>query len=296
MTIVIEDHTAGVQHGSRNGTVIDTLLNHTIEGTVEVAERIFAGTTRAASTQYGVSVEGNVWKWVEEANRAFGARGWNHRSIHIENEGFAKQTAYPNKQIDSLAQLWIGILERNTSIPRLLTAGNRLGIKGHGDVDPDRRWDPGVFPIAQLVKLVKHYGNIDLKWDTGVVLKSGEYDESWLVHYVQHIVGASIDGQYGPNTAKAVKVYQSSIGVFNDSEWGKQTWAAHYSSIADDLWIPSEIVQVPANVEPTKEQEEMRTQLLSLVSSVKDLTAIVLADGVKLDEHVADVVTSTPHS
>lgn len=47
-----------------------------------------------------------------------------------------------------------------------------------------------------------------------------------FVKNIQLVVGAVVDGVYGPNTASAVRIWQSKIGVSSDGVWGPATQAA----------------------------------------------------------------------
>lgn len=46
------------------------------------------------------------------------------------------------------------------------------------------------------------------------------------VHTVQDVVGAKVDGGFGPATEKAVKAFQKSHGLTSDGQVGPKTWAA----------------------------------------------------------------------
>lgn len=62
------------------------------------------------------------------------------------------------------------------------------------------------------------------------------------VKSIQTIVGAYVDGIYGPETVSKVKTYQTKIGVTADGFWGAQTEAAHLLYVKVTTFVPARSV------------------------------------------------------
>ncbi len=106
------------------------------------------------SAHYLIGEDGETWRLVEEARRAWhaGIACWtgeadvNGRSIGIELANPGHELGYrpfPEKQLRALERLLAGILERRRIDP--------ARVVGHSDVAPLRKRDPGeLFPWRRL--------------------------------------------------------------------------------------------------------------------------------------------------
>lgn len=134
-------------HDSRNGQGIDTLVLHfTGMRTAEEALERLTNAESKVSAHYTIDEDGTVYRHVDEAQRAWhagvshwrGRDGVNAFSIGIElvNPGTEfGYRAFPQPQMDTLAELATGILSRHAIPAR--------NVVGHSDVAPLRKDDPG---------------------------------------------------------------------------------------------------------------------------------------------------------
>lgn len=102
------------------------------------------------SPHYLIGLDGTLWQFVNEAQRAWHAgKAWwqelddiNSHSIGIEMLG-AKMTAFPAAQLAAL-RLLVHDLQQKWNIPA-------HAVLGHNDIAPDRKWDPGpLFPWREM--------------------------------------------------------------------------------------------------------------------------------------------------
>lgn len=121
--------------GERNH-VIDTITIHCVVGqcSVETMGNIFAPTSRQASCNYGVGLDGRIGLYCEEKNRSWcsSSRSNDHRAITIE---VASDTTHPYAVRDvvykSLIDLLVDICQRN-GIKQLLWKADK-GLIGQVD-------------------------------------------------------------------------------------------------------------------------------------------------------------------
>jgi peptidoglycan hydrolase-like protein with peptidoglycan-binding domain len=262
----------------RGGAKVQHLVIHTIEGSVESADKTFRMAGRNASTHDGVKA-GEVWLWVRMKDTSWGAGDYaiNKAGHNIETEGYARDVNRPAALLDSIAERMAEVLNwpnDNYQIPKLWTAGKRPGIKGHGDITPDRRWDPGAMDIGYLAWKLARLG-VPTDWDRNVLLKATSpisHREAWLVHYVQRTVGATVDGLYGNGTASKVKEYQAKIGVAADGIWGHGTWTKHMQKVkaALDKRYP---LLPPAPPPPPPPPPSDDSELWDAINALEELVA-----------------------
>ena len=218
---------------------VNQLVMHTIEGSVPSADQTFRNPERKASTHDGIR-EGEVWLWVHEQDVAWGAgsHAVNEASHNVETEGYARDMNRSALLLNTIAERMGEVLKDSRyDIPNVWTVGKRPGVKGHGDITPDRRWDPGAMDVGFLTWSLARQGVL-MDWDTFVKLSATtpySWRESWLVHYVQRVVGATVDGLFGPGTGSAVKQYQTRLGIGADGVWGYATWTAHMRTVRSAL-------------------------------------------------------------
>jgi N-acetylmuramoyl-L-alanine amidase len=143
----IDERPSPNQDDRPSGATIDTLVLH-YTGMLSAAAAIARLRDPAAgvSAHYVVDEDGNVFRLVAEARRAFhagvsywrGARGLNARSIGIEIANPGHEFGYPDfpvLQLASVCDLCLEILSRHDIAAR--------NIVGHSDIAPDRKEDPG---------------------------------------------------------------------------------------------------------------------------------------------------------
>lgn len=114
---------------------IDTITIHCVVGqcTVETLGNIFAPTSRQASSNYGVGVDGRIGMYVEEKDRSWcSSSGANdHRAITIE---VASDTKHPyavnDKAFAALIDLVTDICQRN-GIKKLVWSTNKADRVNH---------------------------------------------------------------------------------------------------------------------------------------------------------------------
>jgi len=119
---------------------IDLLILHTMEGGFLPTAQWFADPEAHTSAHFGISVDGEIARYVLEHDTAWhaGHPDFNARSLGIELEGHASdKDAFTDKMLDALVEL-ADDLCANWNIPR-----DRAHIIGHCEV-PDPR-HPGSF-------------------------------------------------------------------------------------------------------------------------------------------------------
>ncbi|MBB4953200.1 N-acetylmuramoyl-L-alanine amidase [Agrobacterium vitis] len=203
-------------HGERvDGAVPDTLILHyTGMPSEEAAVSWLCNAESQVSSHYLVRENGDVVQMVPESRRAWhaGKSFWaglsdiNSRSIGIEiaNAGHPSLPDYPEKQIESVAQLCLDCAKRWSIAPERVLA--------HSDIAPVRKVDPGEhFPWARLHEMgVGHWvepaaiggGRFFSQGDQGQPI---EALQSMLSFYGYDI---DINGQFDAKTLGVVKSFQ----------------------------------------------------------------------------------------
>lgn len=122
-------------HSGQRNHAIDTITIHCVVGqcSVETLGNIFAPTSRQASSNYGVGVDGRIGMYVEEKNRSWctSSAANDHRAITIE---VASDTTEPYAVRDNvfaaLIDLVTDICKRN-SIKKLVWSTNKSDRVNH---------------------------------------------------------------------------------------------------------------------------------------------------------------------
>lgn len=105
----------------RFGSVIDRVLIHTMDGTLESTWQVFSDPNgRQVSAHYGIGLDGSVTQYVDEGNTAWHSGNWNMntRSVGIEHEdgGNYNDSVRSDAEYETSAQL-VADLCRRYSIP-----------------------------------------------------------------------------------------------------------------------------------------------------------------------------------
>jgi N-acetylmuramoyl-L-alanine amidase len=203
-------------HDSRNGQAIDMLVMHyTDMHTCLDAVKRLCDPAAKVSSHYVIAMDGEVFKLVEESERAWhaGESYWrgnsniNARSIGIEisNPGHSEgYTKFPEVQMNALLKLSKEILARHT-----IPAQN---VVGHSDVAYLRKMDPGeLFDWKWLAQNGVGIMPETSKSLLGVEFKQG--DSGTPVMRLQQALfnygyGLKTDGVYGEKTEKCVLAFQ----------------------------------------------------------------------------------------
>lgn len=162
----------------------------------------------------------------------------NNRALQIEMAGRAADSAYlPANTLYNAAAIsarWVR--EHNIPIRKLSTAelcAGQRGFIGHADVrgpcaaNPDNHWDPGPgFDWDRFLSLVAEFAGQTRNVPEQPAPAPNPGPVGADVAQIQRIVGAYVDGVYGPNTRAKVAEWQGKLGVTVDGIWGPETQAA----------------------------------------------------------------------
>jgi N-acetyl-anhydromuramyl-L-alanine amidase AmpD len=135
----------------------DTIVIHTMEGSLAGTRSWFKNCDAQGSSHYGVGTDGTVVQFVSEAQTAWHASCFNSCSIGIEHEGYAAESSHPVALYNASAALCANICARR-GIPKVrfhpATTCGGSGFCGHVDVtdcccgthrDPGAGWDWNYF-------------------------------------------------------------------------------------------------------------------------------------------------------
>ena len=119
------------RNSPRNKPITKITIHHMAGNlTVETVGNLFAATTRAASSNYGIGTDGRVGMYVEEKDRAWtSSSGDNdHQAITIEvaNDGGAPNWPVSDTALAKLIELCVDICKRN-GIKQLNYTGDKAG-------------------------------------------------------------------------------------------------------------------------------------------------------------------------
>jgi N-acetyl-anhydromuramyl-L-alanine amidase AmpD len=240
---------------------IDLLVMHTMEtpedhDTAESVAKWFAGSTAPQASAHYCIDDTSVVQCVHDTDVAWAAPGANHDGLHFEHAGRAAQKkadwadAYSTKLLELSAELVAQKCQENHIpvvwlLPADLLAGKR-GITGHVQVSEafkrSTHTDPGKdFPVQRYLELVrKHMGESHVPEPDhrgrqkdpaqNPTLKEGA--TGYQVKRLQRLLAqrgfdpGATDGDFGANTAKAVKKAQKANGLEADGVAGPLTWHA----------------------------------------------------------------------
>lgn len=139
-------HLPSPNFGNRDANVSMLVLHYTGMRTAKEALDRLVNKEAKVSSHYVVDEDGTIYQLVEEKNTAWhagvsywrGQKNVNNISIGIEivNPGHEfGYRAFPKAQMERVAELCTGIIERNKILP--------VNVVGHSDVAPARKEDPG---------------------------------------------------------------------------------------------------------------------------------------------------------
>lgn len=130
--MVSHTHISPNKNHPRNRRIDKITVHHMaiVGGTVEQCGNVFAPTSRQASSNYGIGVDGRVGLYVDEGDRSWASSNEqnDHRAVTIEvaNDGGAPDWHVSDASWDSLVELCADICRRN-GIQRLIWTGDANG-------------------------------------------------------------------------------------------------------------------------------------------------------------------------
>ncbi|HZV02676.1 MAG TPA: peptidoglycan recognition family protein [Planctomycetota bacterium] len=120
---------------------INYIIIHTTEGSQKSAVSWFKNTKSQVSAHYVIGFDGSIVQCVKDKDRAWhaGVKLYNEEGIGIEHEGHANKNEWTEKQFRASADLtrWL-CQEYGIKI-------DREHIKGHCEIAPGRKEDPGPY-------------------------------------------------------------------------------------------------------------------------------------------------------
>ncbi|MFJ2174880.1 N-acetylmuramoyl-L-alanine amidase [Streptomyces sp. NPDC101062] len=132
---------------------IDRVVVHVVQGSYDVALKVFRDPGHGAASHYVVRKDGHVAQMIRELDVAYhaGNRSYNERSIGIEHEGYVdRPESFTDAMYRSSARLTADICKRY-AIPI-----DRAHIVGHVEVPGTDHTDPGpLWDWARYLKLVR---------------------------------------------------------------------------------------------------------------------------------------------
>ncbi len=198
--------------------VIDCITIHCMAGnlSVETCGKVFAKTSRQASSNYGVGSDGRIALYVNESDRSWCSsnKANDHRAVTIEvaNDGGAPDWHVSDKALDSLINLVADICKRN-NIKELKWQGNKALI---GQIDKQNmtvhRWFaakacPGNYLynkhsyIAAEVNKILGAHSVTTQPASPVSTELlNKYSYKQFVKDIQAAIGAKVDGIAGKET------------------------------------------------------------------------------------------------
>ncbi|MEV7680173.1 N-acetylmuramoyl-L-alanine amidase [Streptomyces sp. NPDC088341] len=136
--------------------VVDRVVIHVVQGSYQVALKVFRDPSHGAASHYVVRKDGHVAQMIRELDVAYhaGNRLYNERSIGIEHEGWVDQrSSFTDAMYRSSARLTAGICARY-GIPV-----DREHIIGHVEVPGTDHTDPGPYwDWDRYMELVREAG------------------------------------------------------------------------------------------------------------------------------------------
>ncbi len=133
---------------STSSNIDDTVIIHTMEGTLAGTASWFRNCSAQVSSQYGIGSDGTIYQFVAENQQAWHVSCYNYRAIGLEHEGYASMSTFPTAEYVASAALVRDICNRRGIPKQKTTVGP--GIMGHIDVtncccgthtDPGNGWN-----------------------------------------------------------------------------------------------------------------------------------------------------------
>jgi peptidoglycan hydrolase-like protein with peptidoglycan-binding domain len=217
---------------------------------------LWSASSTVQASWHRMSDPGTVARFVPPGRAAWHATIANRISVGYEQAGYA---AFPRStwltvdgqaSIDRLAQVIVADGVPLSSVRRLTDDEVRRALNGdtsvrgicsHAQIQPKDRTDPGAgYPWDVLLDSIKRH-HPDTKTPDTPQTVWGEGDTGPDVERIQRIVGATVDGDWGPLTTAAVKAWQTLHGLEPDGLWGPLCEAASKTTIPtlteDDMRI-----------------------------------------------------------
>ncbi|MEV7088070.1 N-acetylmuramoyl-L-alanine amidase [Streptomyces sp. NPDC093085] len=123
---------------------VDRVIVHVVQGSYDVALRVFRDPGHGAASHYVVRKDGHVAQMIRELDVAYhaGNRSYNERSIGIEHEGYVdKPASFTDAMYASSARLTADICRRyGIPVDRKHILGH-VEVPGTDHTDPGPHWD-----------------------------------------------------------------------------------------------------------------------------------------------------------
>lgn len=219
--------------------VIDTVSVHCVVGqcAIETLGSLFASSSRAASSNYGIGYDGRIGMFVPESKRSWctSSKSNDQRAITIE---VASDTYAPYRVRDAaykaLIELLADICRRNKNISTLRWQGNKalIGQTSKQNMSVHRWFDKKSCPGDYLYNL---HGQIAKEVNALLAKKivylecEGDAVKEWqelLIKRGYSCGSAGADGDFGSGTDGAVRKFQKDHGLVVDGVIGEKTQAA----------------------------------------------------------------------
>lgn len=232
---------------------IDTIVIHHMAGklSVESCGEIFAASSRQASSNYGIGIDGRVGLYVEEENRSWCSsnREVDQRAITIEVANCSTGGEWPvsQKVYDKLIDLCVDICKRN-GIKKLNFTGDRAGNlvmhkyfantqcpgpyleKRFPDIAAEVNARLGTAVEEKPAEKVPEKVEAPVKCDLPELYKGSKGKTVRALQIL--LIGNNCscgsygaDGDFGSATKAAVVKYQIENGLEDDGVVGPKTWA-----------------------------------------------------------------------
>ena len=233
---------------------IDRISIHCVVGqcSVQTLGSIFAKTSKAASSNYGVGYDGKIGMYVEEKDRSWCTSSFanDRRAVTIE---VASDTTYPYAVRDVAYKAMLDLVEdicRRNGKKKLIWLGGKAKTlayvpKADEMVMTVHRWFankscPGQFLFerhgqiaAEITRRLAGAAKIDKETEECEVtlpklyrgMQSGYVKTAQILLNKYNKAGLAEDGGFGTKTYEAVVAYQKSRKLDVDGVIGPQTWA-----------------------------------------------------------------------